>query len=256
MAPPASPRSLKAMFKRSKNSSPKREDDSNTVPSSPVHSPPPRIQCASPESGGGGGGGGISFDQIDHLLDFSDGEFFAEAGEEEYDDADFGTMATFVPTLVLDKLQAMSAQRGRAPMRPAVQQVDAVLMMADVSGFTKLCEAFANGLVPVPMKEALSASTGNAVSSAKIGTQLYRLNNEHELAGFGAEGVREVLNHYFNQLISKVDRHGGDVLRIAGDAIIVMFHDGPKGGTAGQLLLSRGLSSLPATGSSNTGSLT
>lgn len=42
--------------------------------------------------------------------------------------------------------------------------------------------------------------------------------------GFGAEGVRDALNLTLGALISTVERHGGDVLRIAGDALIVLFH--------------------------------
>lgn len=55
-------------------------------------------------------------------------------------------------------------------------------------------------------------------------TSLYRLSNDKETKGFGAEGVRDALNLTLSALISTVERHGGDVLRIAGDALIVLFH--------------------------------
>lgn len=55
-------------------------------------------------------------------------------------------------------------------------------------------------------------------------TSLYRLSNDKETQGFGAEGVRDALNLALGALISTVERHGGDVLRIAGDALIVLFH--------------------------------
>ena len=47
---------------------------------------------------------------------------------------------------------------------------------------------------------------------------------QKETQGFGAEGVRDALNLALGALISTVERHGGDVLRIAGDALIVLFH--------------------------------
>lgn len=55
-------------------------------------------------------------------------------------------------------------------------------------------------------------------------SSLFRLSNEDETKGFGAEGVRDVLNQVLGALISTVEMHGGDVLRIAGDALIVLFH--------------------------------
>lgn len=62
------------------------------------------------------------------------------------------------------------------------------------------------------------------VSHASVITSLYRLSNDKETKGFGAEGVRDALNSTLGGLISTVERHGGDVMRIAGDALIVLFH--------------------------------
>lgn len=59
---------------------------------------------------------------------------------------------------------------------------------------------------------------------ASVIARLYRHVNENETKGFGAEGVRDVLNAALGALISSVERHGGDVLRVAGDALIVLFH--------------------------------
>lgn len=61
-------------------------------------------------------------------------------------------------------------------------------------------------------------------SHASVITSLYRYSNDNETKGFGAEGVRDALNAALGALISTVERHGGDVLRIAGDALIVLFH--------------------------------
>lgn len=64
----------------------------------------------------------------------------------------------------------------------------------------------------------------SGASHASVITSLYRLSNDKETKGFGAEGVRDALNLALGALISTVERHGGDVLRIAGDALIVLFH--------------------------------
>lgn len=64
----------------------------------------------------------------------------------------------------------------------------------------------------------------SGASHASVITSLYRLSNDNETKGFGAEGVRDALNLALGGLISTVERHGGDVLRIAGDALIVLFH--------------------------------
>lgn len=64
----------------------------------------------------------------------------------------------------------------------------------------------------------------SGASHASVITSLYRLSNDNETKGFGAEGVRDALNLALGALISTVERHGGDVLRIAGDALIVLFH--------------------------------
>jgi len=53
---------------------------------------------------------------------------------------------------------------------------------------------------------------------------MYRFANASETASVGAEGVREVLEAYFGVLLEVFDAYGGDVLRIAGDAMIVLFH--------------------------------
>jgi hypothetical protein len=41
-----------------------------------------------------------------------------------------------------------------------------------------------------------------------------------QVEGFGAENVREILNKYFGILVEIVYRYGGDVIRIAGDALV------------------------------------
>lgn len=47
--------------------------------------------------------------------------------------------------------------------------------------------------------------------------------SDEALRGFGAEELRKMLNGYFEQLIRFISDSGGDVLRIAGDAVIAVF---------------------------------
>lgn len=68
------------------------------------------------------------------------------------------------------------------------------------------------------------ATRRGGVKDAASTAAFYRMANEKEMKGFGAEGVRDALNSALAVLISTVERHGGDVLRIAGDALIVLFH--------------------------------
>lgn len=63
----------------------------------------------------------------------------------------------------------------------------AALLIADISGFTRLNETFSN------------------------------------LGSGGAEQVSIHLNHYFTQILSIIKSHGGDCVKFAGDALIVIF---------------------------------
>ncbi|CAM9208125.1 unnamed protein product [Choristocarpus tenellus] len=172
---------------------------------------------------------------------------------EDEDEIAYGTMARFVPTLVLERLRdvgeasmvAKSAGGGEAipdrANKPHMHELDAVVMMVDVSGFSSMCESFALGLHTGPTDRLhgqknkatpdvqATRSRRNTVASAGAVTSLYRLANEREKKGFGAEGVRDALNQKLGALISKVEEYGGDVLRIAGDALIVLFHQGKAG---------------------------
>lgn len=53
--------------------------------------------------------------------------------------------------------------------------------------------------------------------------------SDEALRGFGAEELRKMLNGYFEQLIRFISDSGGDVLRIAGDAVIAVFSPDAKG---------------------------
>jgi class 3 adenylate cyclase len=84
-------------------------------------------------------------------------------------------------------LRAHIAELGSQPLDPALAGIDAALMLADISGFTPLTEKL--------------AEAGRA----------------------GAERLSSILNGYFTRLIDVVERHGGDVLKFAGDALLALW---------------------------------
>ena len=84
--------------------------------------------------------------------------------------------------------------------QPEVQNLLAGVMFADVSGFTALTGALAEGA-----KEEAGSTMG------------------------GSEQLTRIINKYFNNMIAVIVRYGGDVLKFAGDAMLVMFPASPTG---------------------------
>src|SRR5690349_5715994 len=80
------------------------------------------------------------------------------------------------------KIVATHLGRCPRPFQPAEQSFDAAVMLADLSGFTKLAE---------------------------------RLEREVSAA---AEELTRILNAFFGPLIDTIEAHGGDVVKFAGDA--------------------------------------
>lgn len=98
---------------------------------------------------------------------------------------DDALLPSYVPALVLDRLAA----RGEALSDAERDQLHGALLFADISGFTALTE---------------------------------------RLAARGPAGIEQLvrrLNAYFGRLIEVLLDHGGDVLKFAGDALVVLFRD-------------------------------
>jgi class 3 adenylate cyclase len=87
-------------------------------------------------------------------------------------------------------LRARVARLGSQPLAPMLEQGTVALMLADISGFTPLTETL--------------AESGRA----------------------GAERLSAILNGYFTGLIAVVERHGGDVIKFAGDALLALWTPG------------------------------
>ncbi|MBM3266502.1 MAG: AAA family ATPase [Candidatus Sericytochromatia bacterium] len=93
------------------------------------------------------------------------------------------TLSSYVPATVARQMLA----RGSALEAAQQDRFPAALLLADVSGFTALTERLAR--------------EGPA----------------------GAEQLARILNEYFGHLIDLVARHGGDVFKFAGDALLVLW---------------------------------
>lgn len=102
-------------------------------------------------------------------------------------------LASFVPQLIQRR-----SVRDTAPITsPVSEEFDAVVLFADISGFTALTEKLAR--------------QGPA----------------------GVESLARILNEYFGQLIDIIHGYGGDVVKFAGDAIIAIWSPASSEGTAG-----------------------
>lgn len=96
----------------------------------------------------------------------------------------------YIPTSILSHLAKSDDQKrqeGGDVSGPIVQEFRTVVLFADVSGYTKMCEAM-----------------------AKSGTS-------------GNEDLSKNLNSYFELLVRTISAQGGDVIKYAGDAILVVW---------------------------------
>ena len=98
--------------------------------------------------------------------------------------SDLESLISCVPALVVRRL---AAQGQISP--PTADRFPAAVMFADISGFTALAEQ-------------LSQSFGPPA---------------------GAEQLADILNAHFNQFIELIGEHGGEVVKFAGDALVVLW---------------------------------
>ena len=98
-------------------------------------------------------------------------------------------LSSFVPRLLL-RLMDSAWAAPRAPDEALRCSLPSGLLFLDVSGFTSLTESVANR------------------------------------GPSGLEQLHLILNRYFSSLLNTIHAHGGDLLKVAGDALVVAFHDG------------------------------
>ncbi len=97
------------------------------------------------------------------------------------------TLASFVPALILKRV----AHNPLPLDAPLAENFQAVMLFADISGFTALSERLAAG------------------------------------GASGAEELSDVLNRYFTQFIDLIHEYGGGVVKFAGDALLAIWIETP-----------------------------
>src|SRR5574339_1111669 len=100
--------------------------------------------------------------------------------------------ASFVPKMIRRRV----IEDSRPIDSPVAQDFPAVVLFADISGFTLLTERLA------------------------------------EKGPLGVESLARILNEYFGQLIDIIHDYGGDVVKFAGDAVIAVLRIVPDLPTA------------------------
>ncbi|MBL8196850.1 MAG: AAA family ATPase, partial [Blastocatellia bacterium] len=93
------------------------------------------------------------------------------------------TLSSYVPTLVVEQ----ATQDPNYFTKPTKKKLSCVVLFADISGFTTLTERL-----------------------AKRGPS-------------GAEELTNLLNNYLGKLIDLITSYGGDIVKFAGDALLVLF---------------------------------
>ncbi len=94
-------------------------------------------------------------------------------------------LSSYVPNLIIKKL----AQNPVIPDEPSLERFKAVVLFADISGFTGITE---------------------------------------RLVAQGPEGVEtisQILNDYFSRMVETIHAYGGDVVKFAGDALLAIWHE-------------------------------
>jgi class 3 adenylate cyclase/tetratricopeptide (TPR) repeat protein len=102
-------------------------------------------------------------------------------------------LASYVPKLIQNRVIA-----DPAPIEsPVSEDLQAAILFADITGFTRLTERLA------------------------------------EKGPTGVESLARILNEYFGQLIDIIHEYGGDVVKFAGDAVIAVWNITSDSGTVG-----------------------
>lgn len=115
-----------------------------------------------------------------------------QLSDEEQRKQRTGVLASYVPDCVLQVLSETSQNKSIAEsslQRPNSRRVRCAAVLADISGFTSLTE------------------------------RLAKLHNADQ----GAEILSESLNSYFGRMIDIIYENGGDVIKFAGDALILTW---------------------------------
>ena len=150
-------------------------------------------------------------------------------------------IATHSTPLLLRSIQPPASPRDPAPSPSHSSPPHRRL--ADISGFTALTEKLSRGDAMLPSgamdgeRRSLShyvayhgsiSNATNEITNAQKVAQVIRRSSLGRLKTEGNENVRRIVYSFFESLCQVIDEEDGDVLRLAGDAIIVSFGGGEK----------------------------
>ncbi|KAG5179673.1 hypothetical protein JKP88DRAFT_326367 [Tribonema minus] len=158
-------------------------------------------------------------------------------------------LASFLPRAVLEDIAILTPAQA-ANMEPACRRMEgAVVVLFDLCSFTKLAEGLRRGSISLQDAGAeaggrMSATAcsggggdggiGSSYASTLLSASLLRLQSTEEAqAGYGAEKLQDLLKALFQELMEALTEHGGDVIRLAGDALIALFHNRHEPGAGG-----------------------
>jgi adenylate cyclase 10 len=107
-------------------------------------------------------------------------------------------LSAYLPAIIRSHLDEIGDVRSL----PLSREIDTAVLFCDIAGFTALSESL--------------ASEGHT----------------------GAESLAKALNSYFGTMVRLISRGGGDVLKFAGDAVIVLW---PPNGEPSHVLVRRAM---------------
>jgi hypothetical protein len=153
-------------------------------------------------------------------------------------------LSSFLPRAVMELLAELTPEAAAA-MQPTHRRLEgAVVVLFDLCSFTKLAEGLRLGNVLLSDSDPGADLKGNGLTSLlhiggdqselagtytsqMLSAKILRMQNTaDEQAGYGAEQLKDLLKVFFQELMGTLTDYGGDVMRLAGDALIAVFHDG------------------------------
>lgn len=140
-------------------------------------------------------------------------------GHEQY--RRLGAIASYSPyavslPILLDSLPLTSRFNASA------SSFFGVVVLSDISGFTKLSEALALGHEPWREHQRSDSATIPANNSHQQHTNKSQQQRRH-LQRQGADTLVTIINSVFSRLIDVIISHGGDILKFAGDALLSVW---------------------------------
>jgi len=125
----------------------------------------------------------------------------------------------FVPKCVVERFEDWSDADGDKQNKEDIKSACAVVAFVDISGFSTLANNF--------KKQERDRST-KRLTKLKDYTLPSKYSAGSLGAGAGAEWLAKDLNETLQKIVDELLRSGGDVIKFAGDALIVVWEDRPE----------------------------